>query len=113
MHLRQEFGSVLGERYVKHAKAMGLSPLSEAKRDLINRSWRVLFSRGTALLSGTIVVEQIFGVRGIGYLIFNAANYKHADSMFLILGCSVIFVIVINCVHYFLTLLIDPRLRES
>ena len=113
LHLRQEISAIFGERYIKHALAMGFSPLAFAKRDLISRSLRVVFSRATALLSGSIVVERIFGVRGIGHLIFLAADYKYAGFMFLIVVSSVIFGGGLNFVHYLLSLLMDARLRAS
>jgi ABC-type dipeptide/oligopeptide/nickel transport system permease component len=112
-HTQQEFSTVMRENYVKHAKTMGAQVYIEAANDFTNRSLRILLTKTTALISGTVVVEKVFGIKGIGDTVFDAIKFEDAGFLSLILCGIVIVVALFNVVHQIMSLFLDPRLRQG
>jgi ABC-type dipeptide/oligopeptide/nickel transport system permease component len=113
-HAGGEVEAIRRENYLRMAKALGASGgrmWGYIKNDLLVRSSRVMLSRVTALISGTVVVEKIFGISGLGGLAFNAAERGHILTIMLILFCMVIVVSLLNLVYRIIAVILDPRLR--
>jgi peptide/nickel transport system permease protein len=107
---------VLSEPYIRTARAKGLSRAdSLVKHALPNALVPVLILLGlqlTFLLTGVIVVENVFALPGVGRLLFQAVSQHDLP---LVQNLLLIFVAVILAVNFLvdaLALAIDPRLRE-
>jgi peptide/nickel transport system permease protein len=108
---------VLGEDFVRTARAKGLSRRAVLwKHVLRNAMIPVMTVMGLQfgnLVTGAIVVENVFVLPGIGRLVFQAIANRDlilVRDVVLLLAASVI---VINLVIDVLYALIDPRLRSG
>lgn len=106
---------VLRSNYVRTARAKGLSSWRIVTRHVLRAGLLPLVSylgpAMAALLTGSLVVEQIFGLPGIGrYFVQGALNRDYT----LVLGVIIFyasFIIVLNLIADILYRLLDPRVR--
>jgi peptide/nickel transport system permease protein len=108
---------VLREDYVRTARAKGLSRRAALWRHVLrNAAIPVLTVMGLQfanLLTGTIVVENVFSLPGLGRLVFQAISNRDVivvRNVVLLLAAAVI---TINFVVDVLYAVIDPRLRAA
>ena len=108
---------VLGDEYVRAARAKGLPELTVVRRHVLRPALvSVVTVTGVAfagLLSGTVLVEQIFSWRGLGAYAYTSALALDLPA---IMGVSVVVAIIyvlLNLVVDLLYGVIDPRLRQS
>jgi peptide/nickel transport system permease protein len=114
--MRNTMISTLGDDYVTFAEANGLKPRTIALRYAArNAILPNLTSFGLALggvVGGSILVEQVFGYPGIGYLLFNAVvnqDYPLMQALFLMITVSVL---IANFLVDILYGVLDPRTRR-
>jgi len=114
--MRNTMISTLGDDYVTFAEANGLNPRTVALRYAArNAILPNLTSFGLALggvVGGSILVEQVFGYPGVGYLLFNAVtnqDYPLMQALFLMITVSVL---VANFLVDILYGVLDPRTRR-
>jgi oligopeptide transport system permease protein len=106
---------VLHSNYVRTARAKGLSSIQVVLRHALRAAILPLVSYlGPAIagiLTGSLVVEQIFGIPGIGrYFVQGALNRDYT----LVLGVLIYyatFVILLNLLADVLYAILDPRVR--
>jgi peptide/nickel transport system permease protein len=108
---------VLGQEHVRVARAKGLSQRTVVIRHVIpNASLPIITIAGiqiAGLLGGTVIIEQIFGLPGLGRYIYDAiANRDYPVVQGVTLVIATIFVIVSMCVDI-LYAVVDPRLRKA
>lgn len=108
---------VLGQEHVRVARAKGLSQKSVVVRHVIpNASLPIITIAGiqiAGLLGGTVIIEQIFGLPGLGRYIYDAiANRDYPVVQGVTLVIATIFVVVSMCVDI-LYAVVDPRLRKA
>lgn len=108
---------VLGQEHVRVARAKGLSQRSVVMRHVIpNASLPIITIAGiqiAGLLGGTVIIEQIFGLPGLGRYIYDAiANRDYPVVQGVTLVIATIFVVVSMCVDI-LYAVVDPRLRKA
>lgn len=104
-----------GEDYVTTARAKGIGPWQVLLRHAFRNSAFGLITvvglnLGT-LLGGTVIVEQIFALPGMGQLMLQAINTR--DST-VVQGCVVVFAVVAvlaNLAADLLYAVLDPRIR--
>ena len=114
---RSSMLDVLGTGYITMARARGLSERrvlwGHALRPALLPVASYLGPAAAALLTGSVVVEQIFGIPGIGrYFVQGAVNRDYT----LVMGVVVFYgtlVIGFNMLVDISYRLIDPRLRRS
>lgn len=106
---------VLGEDYVRTARAKGLPELEVIGRHVIRNSLLPLVTvvglSLTTLLEGAFFVELILGIPGIGQLGFQAAQSRDYDvilALVLIVAAAFIFINILTDIAY---TFIDPRIR--
>jgi len=112
---RSEMLEVLGQDYIRTARAKGVSELmTVSKHAFRNALVSVLTVSGyifSLLIGGSVVIEQIFALPGIGRLLVQALlarDYPVVQGMMLFLG----FVFVaINVLIDLLYLVVNPRVR--
>ncbi|GAG26751.1 unnamed protein product, partial [marine sediment metagenome] len=107
----------LGQDYVRTARAKGLSAAQAAFRHALQVALvpvvHYLAPAAAGILTGSLVVEQIFRVPGIGrHFVTGALNGDHPLVLGLVMLYSVLLVtfnLVADLVHGYL----DPRVREG
>jgi peptide/nickel transport system permease protein len=108
---------VLREDFVRTARAKGLSARATLWRHVLrNAAIPVLTVMGLQfanLVTGTVVVENVFTLPGLGRLVFQAISNRDlpvVQSVVMLLAATVI---AINFVVDVLYAVIDPRLRSA
>jgi oligopeptide transport system permease protein len=104
---------ILHSNYVRTARAKGLSDFRVVTRHALRAAAVPLVSylgpATAALMTGSLIVEQIFGLPGIGrYFVLGALNRDYTLVMGVIITYA-IFVIVLNLVADILYRALDPR----
>ncbi|UOQ46924.1 ABC transporter permease [Gracilibacillus caseinilyticus] len=115
--MRTEMLEVLGSDYIELARAKGVSSNSimfkHAMRNALIPVITVLGPMTVSLMTGTLVIEQIFAVPGIGEQFVSSINTKdYPVIMGTTMLFSILFIVVILIVDL-LYGLIDPRIRIS
>lgn len=107
----------LDAEYVQAARARGLPETTVLVRHALRSSLLPLVTLLglylPVLLSGSVFVEQVFGLPGMGKLLVDAV---HARDTPLVLGCTLVFagiVVAGSLVADLLALRADPRIREG
>jgi peptide/nickel transport system permease protein len=108
---------VMREDYVRTARAKGLSRRATLwKHVLRNAMIPVLTIMGLQfanLITGTIVVENVFVLPGIGRLVFQAIANRDLVVVRDVVMLLVAVVVVVNFAVDVLYALVDPRLRAE
>ena len=106
---------VLSQDYVRTARAKGLPQfwiiVRHAARNALLPIITVIGVRMAFFLSGTIVVETVFAIPGIGRLLTDSVfrlDYQVVQSLFVILA---VIVVVANLLTDLIYAFIDPRIR--
>ena len=107
---------VVGQEYVRVARAKGLPQKRVLLRHILpNAGIPILTIAGiqvAALLGGTVIIEQIFGLPGVGRYIFEAISnrdYPVVQSVVLVMAAIFVMVsLIVDVLYAFL----DPRLRS-
>ncbi|MCB0045796.1 MAG: ABC transporter permease [Caldilineaceae bacterium] len=113
--MRSSTVEVLNEDYVRTARAKGLTErtviIRHAVRNALLPVVTVIGFNIAFILSGTIVVETVFALPGIGRLFTDSVfrlDYQVVQSLFVLLAALVV---VVNLLTDLLYALIDPRIR--
>jgi ABC-type dipeptide/oligopeptide/nickel transport system permease component len=113
--MRSSMLEVLGRDYVRTATAKGLPPhlviFRHAVRNALLPVITVIGFRIAFLLSGTIIIETVFAVPGIGRLFTDSVfrlDYQVVQSLVVLLA---VLVVVVNLITDLSYALIDPRIR--
>ena len=114
--IRTSLLSVLEEDYIKTAKSKGLSEIKVITNHALKNSllsiMTIIGLQLSFLIAGTIIIENIFYLPGIGRLIFQSISQRDlivVESMIMLL---VIFIVFMNFIIDILYAIIDPRLRK-
>jgi peptide/nickel transport system permease protein len=115
--LRSDMIGVLKENYILSARAKGLRDRYILFRHALRPSSMSLLTvigiTFGALLGGTVVIEQLFALPGLGGRLINAINQR---DIIVIQGITVfiaVIYVVINTIVDLLYLVLDPRLRRG
>ena len=108
---------VMGEDFVLTARAKGLSRRAVLWRHVLRNAMvpvlTVMGLQFANLVTGTIVVEQVFALPGLGRLIFQAISNRDVLLVQAIVMLLAATVLAINFIVDVLYAVIDPRLRSS
>ncbi len=114
---RGQLIDVLGEDYIRTARAKGLSELTVVYKHGMRSTLTPIITQLGAdiamLLGGVIIIEQVFTIPGIGALAVTSVTNEDRPviiGVVLLGGC---FVVVANVVVDVLYGLLDPRVRAS
>ncbi|HEX4009412.1 MAG TPA: ABC transporter permease [Solirubrobacteraceae bacterium] len=115
--LRSSVIDVLGSDFVEAARARGLSERRVITKHVLRNASiatvTVLAVNLGFLISGTVVVEVVFDIPGLGSLIVNAVEQRDfplVSALTLIFG---FIVIVVNLLADLAYAVIDPRVRQA
>jgi peptide/nickel transport system permease protein len=108
---------VLRQDYVRTARAKGIAGHSvlirHALRNALIPVVTVIGTQMGFLLGGTVIVESLFNLPGVGQLTFNAISqrdYAQVQTNMLLLGTIVVLANLVTDLSYGI---IDPRIRYS
>jgi oligopeptide transport system permease protein len=108
---------VMRSNYIRTARAKGLSPQAVVLRHALRAALLPLVSYlGPAvagILTGSLIVEEIFGVPGIGRYFIQAALNRDYTLVLGVVICYAALIVVLNFVADMLYGLLDPRVRMS
>ncbi len=114
--LRNSLTDVLPEDYMVTANAKGLTEEQQLRRHALPNARLPLVTAAALyfgwVVSGAIVIEQIYGINGLGQLEWEATlslDYPLMSGIFLIAALAVV---VANAVADILYMFLDPRVRE-
>lgn len=113
---RSQMLEVLREDYIRTARSKGLRGrtviIRHAVRNALIPVVTVIGLQITGLLSGTVIVESIFGLQGLGTLIMTALEQRDYPVIQGVNVIAVMIVIVVNLAVDLSYAVIDPRLRH-
>jgi peptide/nickel transport system permease protein len=115
--IRSDMIATLQENYILSARAKGMSDRYILFRHALRPSSLSLMTivgiAFGALLGGTVVIETLFAIPGLGFSLINAINQR---DILVIQGITVfvaVMFVVINTVVDLLYAVLDPRIRRS
>jgi len=107
---------VMGEDFVRTARAKGLSRRQALWRHVLRNAMipvlTVMGLQFANLVTGTVVVENVFVLPGVGRLVFQAISNRDLVLVRDVVMLLAALVILINLMVDVLYALIDPRLRR-
>jgi peptide/nickel transport system permease protein len=113
--LRSDMRRTLGEDYILMADAKGLRPRTVLLRHSLRPSSfslltliGIVFAR---MVGGSVVVETIFGLPGIGRLLFDAIGFRDFVTVQGVVAVVAVGYVVINSIVDILYSVVDPRVR--
>lgn len=114
--LRSSLGEELQRDYIRTARGLGLHPIvivgRNGLRNALLTPMTALGLRIGYLLSGAIIVESIFDIPGMGFLLLNAVNQ---GDVAVVQGLAIVGatgVVIVNLIVDLLYIGLNPRLRE-
>ncbi len=115
--IRSDMIATLKENYILSARAKGLTDRYILFRHALRPSSLSLMTivgiSFGALLGGTVVIETLFGIPGLGFSLINAINGR---DILVIQGITVfiaVMFVIINTVVDLMYAVLDPRIRRS
>ncbi len=103
----------INSNYVETAKANGVSERSLVWKHILRNSMIPLVPTITneafLLIGGSVIVEVVFGINGIGWLFFQAAINGDLPLVVALVFVFIVVVVIMNIVQDLLYVLIDPR----
>lgn len=113
--MRAGMVEALQQDYVRTARAKGLAPARVLfKHALRNGSLGVITVAGlqfSQLLAGTIVVEQVFGLPGVGQLLLNGVFQRDLPLVQAVVMVVVLLILFFDLIFDLCLGLLDPRVR--
>jgi peptide/nickel transport system permease protein len=113
--LRSSLLEVMQSNFIRTVRARGASRgtvlLKHATRSSILPVFTVLGLQVGAILGGTVILESIFSIPGLGLLVFRAVQVRDYP---VVMGCVIVYAAVFVVVNLIVDLtygLIDPRVR--
>lgn len=107
----------LGEDYIRTARAKGLTERRVLYRHAVRSAMTPVVSQlgidVGALLGGVLVVEQVFGLHGLGYQVVAAIPAGDQPVVIGLVLCASAFVVAANIIVDASYALLDPRVRIS
>jgi len=113
--MRSSLLETLGEDYVRTARAKGLTRAEALRRHAFRNALipvlTILGLQFSFLIAGTVVIENVFSLPGLGRLIFQAINQRDLVVVRSVVMLLIASIIVINFCVDLAYALVDPRLR--
>jgi peptide/nickel transport system permease protein len=113
--LRSSLLEIMGTEYVEAARAKGLSPkrvmVKHVLRNALIPTVTILSVNIGFLVGGTVVIETVFSIPGLGTLLIRSVLYRDYPT---ILGLTIVFAVLVMVVNLLTDLsyaAIDPRVE--
>lgn len=115
--LRSSVIAVLGADFIDTARSKGLRPGAVLRRHVLRNSListiSVLGVHTSWVIGGTVVIETLFGIPGLGYLLvssISARDYPLVQGLTVTFAILVVFINLLTDLAY---VLVDPRVKLS
>ena len=112
---RAELSEVLTSEFMLLARTKGLTKRQAIFRHAMRNSMVVIFpmilSEFIAVLNGSLIIEKMFGVNGIGGLYLNSITFQDYDFFMMLSGFYTLVSLVAGIVTDISYSFIDPRIR--
>jgi peptide/nickel transport system permease protein len=112
---RGQMLEVLGDDYIRTARAKGLSETRVTFRHALRAALVPIVTQFgidvATLLGGAIVTEQVFGLNGLGALSVSSVVNQDEPVIIAIVLLAAVFVVVANILVDILYAVLDPRVR--
>ena len=112
---RGQMLDVMGEDYIRTARAKGLSERKVVWKHGLRAALTPLVTQLGAdialLLGGVIVIEQVYGLQGVGALAVQAVANQDRPIIIGVVLLGGVFIVIANIVVDLLYVLLDPRVR--
>lgn len=111
-----ETARTTAQPWYRAAKARGVSLRRHLTRRLLPPTTAVLASKAAYLVSGSVVVEYVFGWQGLGYLMLNALVQAGPKDYALVLAATTLMVgivVLLDMASAVVALAADPQRREG
>jgi peptide/nickel transport system permease protein len=116
-YVRSAVLDIMREDFMRTARSKGLTPFRALLRHGLRNALIPVLTVGgielAALFVGTIVIESVFVVPGIGSLLISAVQNRDLVEIQAIVMLIVLLVLLINLIVDLLYAVVDPRLRSS
>ncbi len=116
-YMRASMVEAMSEDYIRTARAKGLSETKVAYKHALRNSLRPIVTFVgyllPAFLSGSVIIEQIFGYPGMGRLMFQALLERDMPIIMVSLTVSSALLLVGNLFADILYAVVDPRVRPN
>jgi peptide/nickel transport system permease protein len=116
-YMRSALLEVLRQDYIRTARAKGLAPrtviFGHALKNGILPVVTLLGVQLGGLLSGTVIVERIFGLPGLGTLTVNSVLAKDYPTVQAIVLVTALIIVMVNLVIDISYAWLDPRVKYS
>jgi len=113
--VRSSMLEVLGQDYVRTARAKGISETAVVIRHALRNAWLPVVTliglEFGFLLGGVVVVEMVFSWPGIGRLVFNAINQRDIPVVQASVVILALVFIALNLIVDLVYAKIDPRVK--
>jgi ABC-type dipeptide/oligopeptide/nickel transport system permease component len=113
--LRSSLLDVLQSDYIDAARSRGLRELRivgrHALRNAVMNTLTILSVNVAFLIGGTLIIEQVFQIPGVGSLLFDAVekrDYQLIQTLTLLAGATVV---LVSLAADFVQAFLDPRVR--
>ena len=113
--LRSSMLEVLGSNFIRTVRSRGASEwnvlFKHAGRNSLIPVFSLLGLQVGSILGGTVILESIFSIPGMGSLIFDAVQQRDYP---VVLGCVIVYgglFILVNLIVDVLYAIVDPRIR--
>jgi peptide/nickel transport system permease protein len=114
---RSQMLEVLRQDYVRTAWAKGLRERTVVIRHAIKNAFIPVLSligvQITILISGSVVLERIFGLPGLGLMLIESVSQREYVAVQGVLLVVAVFVVLINFVVDIVYSVLDPRIRYA
>ncbi|MDR1851947.1 MAG: ABC transporter permease [Propionibacteriaceae bacterium] len=114
---RAQLLDVLGEDYIRTARAKGLTERKVVYKHGMRATLTVLTTQlGAdigALLGGAIIMEQVFGLQGVGALAVKAVNTQDRPVVIGVVLLGGFFIVTMNLIVDLVHIGLEPRLRTK
>jgi peptide/nickel transport system permease protein len=112
---RGQMLEVMGEDYIRTARAKGLSERKVVWKHGMRAALTPLVTQLGAdialLLGGAIVIEQVYGLQGVGALAVQAVANQDRPIIIGVVLLGGLFIVVVNIIVDIAYVLLDPRVR--
>ncbi|MFC4405309.1 ABC transporter permease [Haloarchaeobius iranensis] len=103
----------INSKYVETARAKGLSRRKIVWKHVFRNALiplvPIILNEAFLLIGGSVIMEQIFAINGIGYLFFQAAIQGDMPLVGSLMYIFILIVVFMNIFQDFLYTIIDPR----
>jgi peptide/nickel transport system permease protein len=114
---RAQLLDILGEDYIRTARAKGLTERRVVYKHGMRATLTVLTTQLGAdigyLLGGVIIMEQVFGLQGVGALAVKAVNTQDRPVVIGVVLLGGFFIVMMNLIVDLVHIALEPRLRTK